>query len=90
MKRLLNARGVGELLGVCENTARKYMKDMTCVILPGGDLRVEEIEVERWAAGKRKAPDTAPARKPRKPTPMPRLLDLLEPDGRIKRRRTAT
>lgn len=88
MKKLLSAREVGELLGVCERTARKYIrKDMVCVLLPGGDLRVEESEVERWTERQRKAPAGTPAAKPRI-IRMPYPAELFEPDGKIKRRKS--
>lgn len=86
MKRLLGARDVAELLRVNEDTARKYMRRMCCVVFPGGGLRVEEAELERWVSGNTQAPAE---RKPRKkPTVAVYDLELFEPDGRIKRRHT--
>lgn len=93
MKSLLTPAQVGERLGVNRDTARRYMRSgMTCVILPGGDLRVEEAELEAWTRERRAAPiGTANDRKTRK-TPKSNVLplDLFEADGRIKRRRRAT
>ena len=91
MKKLLTAGDVGALLGVSEDTARRYMrKSMTCVMLPGRDLRVEESEVERFAQGLRVAPTSTPAAPRKGRTPAPIIdLELFEPDGRIKRRRRA-
>ena len=88
MKKLFSPREVGELLGVSEDTARRYMRaKMTCVRLPGNDLRVTEDEVERWTMSCREAPKEAP-RKPRKPARSTIIdLNLFEADGRIKRRR---
>lgn len=92
MKKLLSASDVGEILGVNADTARRYMRrSMVCVMLPGRDLRVEEAEVERFAAGLRKAPISAQAKPTKaKKRPAPIIdLELFEPDGRIKRRRRA-
>jgi hypothetical protein len=90
MKALLTPAQVGERLGVNRDTARRYMRNqMTCVILPGGDIRVEESELEAWTQGRRVAPAQI-AREPRarrKPAPVIDLA-LFEPDGRIKRRRS--
>lgn len=88
MRRLLNAVQVGEILGVSENTARQYMRQhMACVMLPGGGIRVEEAELERWTNQRRVCPmDSMPA-KAKRPAPRVYDLDLFEPDGRIKRRR---
>lgn len=88
MKKLLSAREVGELLGVTEDTARKYIRQkMTFIMLPGGDLRVEESVVEAWAASQRTAPKETQTTKPRIMR-MPYPAELFEPDGRIKRRRS--
>ncbi len=87
MNRLLSAKDVGDALGVKPATARRYMRDMATVPLPGGDIRVEEDELARWINSRRKAPPTDQP-KPKK-TRVTRTydLDLFEPDGRIKRRR---
>ena len=89
MKKLLTPKDVGDRLGVNCDTARRYMRrEMACIILPGGDIRVEEAEVERWTDQRRQAPaGTKSSRK----KPVPRIVDLtlFEPDGRIKRRRKA-
>lgn len=93
MKSLLTPAQVGERLGVNRDTARRYMRSgMTCVVLPGGDLRVEESELETWTREHRAAPiSTDTARKPRKTRTTNNVLplDLFEPDGRLKRRRRA-
>lgn len=93
MKKLLNAGEVGAILGVTDETARRYMRErMTCVMLPGRDLRVEESEVERFAQGLRVAPAAVQGKptKVKKCKPAPILdLTLFEPDGRIKRRRSS-
>lgn len=90
MKNLLTAAQVGERLGVNGDTARRYIRaHMVHIMLPGGDLRVEEAEVERWISTTRRTPeDSVPprTRKPRKPCPY--NPELFEPDGRIKRRHT--
>lgn len=92
MKKLLNAGEVGAILGVTDETARRYMRErMTCVMLPGRDLRVEESEVERFAQALRVAPASVqgkPTKAKKRPAP---ILDLtlFEPDGRIKRRRSS-
>lgn len=88
MERLLSARDVGTLLGITERTARRYMRDgMACILLPGGDIRVEATEVEQWTKKHREAPASTSSA-PRVRT-MPSLVppELFEPDGKIKRRR---
>lgn len=91
MKKLLNAAQAAELIGVTEETARRYIRQqMTCIMLPGRDLRVEESEVERWISSTRKAPTAAQGAPRKKRTPRPVLdPDLFEPDGRIRRRRSS-
>lgn len=90
MKNLLTPAQVGERLGVNADTARRYMRSgMTCVILPGGDLRVEEAELEAWTKGRRVAPSTAGSKTTTRRKPAQVIdLTLFEPDGRIKRRRS--
>lgn len=89
MMRLLSAAEVGERLGIAAKTARKYMKDMCVVVLPGGDIRVEEDELNRWINARRLAPATGGTMR-RKTARAPRVYDpaLFEPDGRIKRRKS--
>lgn len=90
MKKLLTAAQVGELLGVTDETARRYIRQhMACMMLPGGDLRVEEAEVERWLESTRQAPETVfqAARKMKPRTPHRYDPELFEADGRIRRRR---
>ena len=91
MKALLSPAQVGERLGVNADTARRYMRaGMTCVILPGGDLRVEEAELEAWTKGRRVAPSTTGSKTTSNRRKPAQVIDLtlFEPDGRIKRRRS--
>jgi predicted site-specific integrase-resolvase len=54
MKNLLTPVQVGERLDVNADTARRYMRSgMTCVIPPGGDLHMEEAELEAWTKRRR-------------------------------------
>jgi len=88
MKALLTPAQVGARLGVNADTARRYMRTgMTCIILPGGDIRVEETELETWAKLQRVAPGKKPVKR-KKSAPVINL-SLFEADGRIKRRSAA-
>jgi hypothetical protein len=87
MTKLLSAAQVGERLGVQAKTARKYIRQMTTVVLPGGDIRVEEAELEQWISGKRQAPENTNIFKQASRVRREVRPDLFEADGRIKRRR---
>lgn len=47
--RLLSVADIQEVLGVGEGKAREILRAMPgAVMLPGGDLRVSAVEVEKW------------------------------------------
>lgn len=88
--RLLDAAEVAKHLNCCENTARKLMRQMEHVILPGGTahrmVRVAESALATWQQQNTIDPTTAG--KGRKKAAAPRIFphEGFDERGRIKRR----
>ena len=86
MEKLLDAVEVAALLGLkSPKTARAYIHEMAHIKLPGGDIRVEQRELECWLNARREADTPKKGRQPRRREPRVYDLELFEPDGRIKR-----
>ena len=88
--RLLDAAEVARYLNCCENTARKLMRQMEHIVLPGGAshrmVRVTEGALATWQLQNTINP--TPTGKGRKKAAEPRIFphEGLDERGRIKRR----
>lgn len=99
-ERLLYPADVAEILGVTKRVASDLMRTMRCINVsrnPAGPKprwAVTASEIDRWQQARTAIPDQrvdippAGTRRAHKPPRTALDLELFEPDGRIKRRRT--
>lgn len=91
-EKLLTIADVADRLNVERHKASDLMKLMPCFIFPGTrNKRVREADFDEWMKANTvvQAMEKSRRKKPLGPTTPACLdLELFEPDGRIKRRRT--
>ena len=94
--QLLTVEQAADALGISEKTVRRMLPELGALDLLSGRsqrrmIRIPRESVERYLSSCRITTAVPEKRKhaPRKPKTEPLDLELFEPDGRIKRRRTS-